>query len=137
MEKQDWVDTFNKSKTELRALVERFHPAVTAKVEVAGEQVELPASVLAGNFPITASGAEAACESVRQEIQAKYTGSPLDRFDAAAEKMDTRELTSLLNDVWFGMPESASVREVPGFHVLCDLCEGVDDDGEEEGDEEA
>jgi hypothetical protein len=25
---------------------------------------------------------------------------------------------------------------VPGFHVLCDLCEGVDDDGEEEGDEE-
>lgn len=133
MEKQDWVDTLNKSKNELRALVERFHPAATTKVEVAGEQVELPASVLAGNFPITASGAEAACESVRREIRAKYAGSPLDRFDAAVEKMDTRELSSLLNDAWFGMPESASVREVPGFHALCDLCEGVDD---EEGEED-
>jgi len=127
MEKQDWVLTFNKSKAELRVLVERFHPAAIAKVEVAGKRIDLPVCVLlAGDLPITAPDAEAACESIRREIQAEYTGSPLDRFDLAAERMDTRELTSLLNDAWFGMPESASVRKVPGFHALCDLCEGVD-----------
>ena len=30
MEKQDWVDTFNRSKNELRDLVEQFHPSVKA-----------------------------------------------------------------------------------------------------------
>lgn len=28
------------------------------------------------------------------------------------------------------MPESRSVRSVPGFFVLCDLCEGVDREDE-------
>lgn len=31
-------------------------------------------------------------------------------------------IVGLLNEVWFGMPESMDSREAPGFGILCDLC---------------
>lgn len=134
MEKQDWIDTFNRSKNELRDLVEQFHPSVKAKVIVGGTTVEVPAGVILLPCPITAPTAEEACEVVRKQIQRTKPQNPLTIFDTLAEDpaLHNKELASLLNDAWFGMPESRSVRSLPGFFELCDLCEGVDEEEDTE-----
>jgi hypothetical protein len=132
MQKQDWIKQFNENKDKLRRLVEKFHPSATAEVVVAGEEVDVlsAATFGKGQYPITASGAEAVCAQVREEVRKERPESPILRFDAAVGKMDVEELVGLLNDAWFGMPESMAVREEPGFHALCDLCEGVDEEEE-------
>lgn len=111
MNKQEWLQKFNESQDDLAALVARFHPG----------------SGVTHDMSITAVGAEAACASVRREIVAKAEGDPRVRFAAAVAAGDASVLCRLLNEAWFGMPESAAVREVPGFHALCDLCEGFDE----------
>lgn len=70
---------------------------------------------------ISAKGAEAACEVVRGEIAAKGL-DPATEFQEAYAAKDGPRMVSLLNAAWFGMPESMSSRDVPGFHVLCNLC---------------
>lgn len=134
MEKQDWIDTFNRSKNELRELVEQFHPSSKAKVREGAPTVEVPAGVILLPCPITAPTAEEACEVVRKQIQRTKPQNPLTIFDTLAEDpaLHTKELTSLLSGAWFGMPESRSVRSLPGFFELCDLCEGVDEEEDTE-----
>ena len=134
MQKQEWVDQFTANKDKLRQLVEKFHPASLISVVLAGEGVDVLAAAThtAKQYPITAPGPEAACVKIREEIREENPLSPVLRFDAAAGNMDTDELVQLLNDTWFGMPESEAVREEPGFYELCDLCEGVDEEEEPE-----
>ena len=134
MEKQDWVDTFNRSKNELRELVEQFHPSSKAKVMVGDTTVEVPAEVTLLPCPITAPTAEEACKVVREQIRQIEPQNPLTIFDTLAEDpaLHNKELTSLLSGAWFGMPESRSVRSLPGFFELCDLCEGVDEEEDTE-----
>lgn len=124
MEKQDWIDTFNRSKNELRELVEQFHPSVKAYTS----------ALTKNTYKVTASSAEEACKVVRKLIRKRETQNPLTIFDTLAEDpaLHNKELTSLLNDTWFGLPESASVRNLPGFYALCDLCEGVDEEEDTE-----
>lgn len=118
MEKQDWVDTFNRSKNELRELVEQFHPSSKAYTSALTKKT----------YKVTASSAEEACKVVRKLIRKRETQNPLTTFDTLAEDpaLHNKELTALLSGAWFGMPESRSVRSLPGFFELCDLCEGVD-----------
>jgi hypothetical protein len=135
MQKQEWIALFTTNKDKLRQLVEKFHPASLISVVLAGEDVDVLAAATHSKdqYPITAPGPEAACAKIREEIREENPLSPVLRFDVAAGDMATDELVQLLNDTWFGMPESEAVRGEPGFHELCDLCEGVD---EEEGEEE-
>lgn len=74
-------------------------------------------------LPITAGRAEAICERVRQDIRLASAGKPrpAERFE---EYLRTRDpaMAGLLNEAWFGMPESAEVRTEDGFGTLCDLC---------------
>ena len=32
------------------------------------------------------------------------------------------QISKIINDAWFGMPESSFIRSTPGFFVFCDLC---------------
>lgn len=126
MEKQDWINVFKDHKNNLRNLVVKFHPSSKSQVLVADSSVEVP-STLETAFTITALTAEEACEIVRQKILSTRPHNPVLIFDAAAnDPIDTDQLIYLLNETWFGLPESASVRNLPGFYALCDLCEGID-----------
>jgi len=132
MQKQEWVSLFIDNQAALRRLVEKFHPSAMVAVVVAGGEVDVLAAAAQSKdqYPITAGGAEAVCARIRSEIQEENSESPVLRFDAAASNADIDGLVDLLNDTWFGMPESTAVREEPGFQVLCELCEGVDEEGE-------
>ena len=72
-------------------------------------------------MPISAGAAEAVCESIRREIAVEETKEPGVRFDRLLATKD-REMVTLLNQVWFGLPESMDSRSLDGFGVLCDLC---------------
>jgi hypothetical protein len=73
------------------------------------------------------------CESVRNAILRDSRLPGVVRFDAAVAVRDADVLLRLLNETWFGVPESEYVRGEAGFFELCDLCEGIDR-GEEEFD---
>ena len=80
---------------------------------------------------ISAPTAERACEVFRKQIAEGYAediplfgkdiNDPQALFRKYLEEKDP-EIATLLNEVWFGMPESYASREAPGFGVLCDLC---------------
>jgi hypothetical protein len=118
MEKQDWIDTFNRSKNELRDLVEQFHPSVKAHTSALTKKT----------YKVTASSAEHSIRQLIRRTRQMEPQNPLTIFDVLAEDpaLHNKELTSLLSGAWFGLPESRSVRSLPGFFELCDLCEGVD-----------
>jgi hypothetical protein len=111
MTTSDWWSIFDEHRDVIRTLVAKYHPTSGRK----------------HNMPISAAGAEAACEAARNRILKDSTVPGIVRFDAAVQSRNVEVLISLLNDAWFGMPESMSVRSEAGFHQLCDLCEGVDD----------
>jgi len=127
MEKQNWIDVFNDHKNNLRNLVVRFHPSSKSQVLVADSSVKVPSTTLETAYTITAPTAEEACEVVRQKILSTKPHNPVLIFDTASnDPIDTGQLIYLLNETWFGLPESSSVRNLPGFYALCDLCEGID-----------
>jgi len=114
MNSQEWLQTLNDNWDNLLDLVMKFHPNSVRLNETK-------------EYPITAKKAEEVCEEIRKEITRSY---PIMQFRNARDNNDISSLLSILNETWFGMPESTAVRYEPGFHTLCDLCEGVDDDEE-------
>lgn len=117
MTKQRWLQTVADHAGALRQLVGDYHPAT---------QRERPYPV----GPITAPGAEAACENVRDRIRKEESGDPMARWDKALASGDVGELNTLLSGAWFGVPESAGCWNIPGFSIACDL---MDDPPEDDG----
>lgn len=73
-------------------------------------------------YPITAGNAEQACQGIREKIaSAAQDEDPIDKLLKAKENRDHTTIMSIFNQVWFGMPESESVRYLPGFFQMCDL----------------
>ena len=67
--------------------------------------------------------AEKACESVRNEIRSKSDNEyPIRNMEIARSDRDVVKLQSIANEIWFGMPESPSIRKEKGFFLLCDIC---------------
>ena len=66
-------------------------------------------------------------EVVRQGVVAsivednKLLPDPQRRFEKFLKEKN-RDMSTLLNEVWWGMPESYESRGANGFGVLCDLC---------------
>lgn len=71
--------------------------------------------------PITAPLAERVCERIRDQIRYKTNADPLARAELSYAERSI-DLLDLLNETWFGMPESMGVRSDLCFGVLCDLC---------------
>ena len=72
------------------------------------------------DYAITASMAEAACAVVRKQIKAEVQEDPV----AAYKEYRADKIVGIANAVWFGMPESSSVRNHSAFPVVCELAEG-------------
>lgn len=104
--KEEWWQLLDYYKDQLRWLVVEFHPLYRrARTDM----------------KITAPNAEAACEQIRQEVAKQIVDDPLGCFDQFCEQRSDG-VVYILNQVWFGVPESTDCWQLPGFGVLCDLC---------------
>jgi hypothetical protein len=102
---QEWWDQVELYREQLLNLVEEFHPYYRNS----------------HNFTITAPAAEQVCEQARKDICQEQKENPSALFEQYRIGKNPL-MISLLNQTWFGLPESSSVRCLPGFGVLCDLC---------------
>lgn len=114
MTKDQWINNAIKNKEALRSFILSYHPSMRTPKKP---------------LPITAPGAEAACENIRQEIAKENIGNPVEQFDRAIEGRDFTLLYHLLNATWFGVPESTDCWRIKGFSEAVDL---MDDTPEEE-----
>lgn len=107
--KAEWWQLVDENQEDLINCVRQFHPNSKTDYHPSRE------------FMITASNAEAACERVRACITKNQVGDPV--LLAKMYILDREpHLVHILNETWFGAPESRSVMSVPGFGILCDLC---------------
>jgi hypothetical protein len=116
---QDWWNTVEGHRDQLLKLVDKYHPYFRIKHD----------------HPISAPAAELACQQIRREIASETLQNPSDLFQQYLKNRDS-SMVHLLNEVWFGMPESYESRWEPGFGVLCVLCDEAwvfNDEEEAEG----
>jgi hypothetical protein len=69
-------------------------------------------------------------ETIRRAALADLPPAPADpaaRFRWAVETKDFDAAFALVNRAYWGLPESPSVRSLPGFHALCDACSEAPD----------
>lgn len=107
MTKAVWLDRAAVDAEALRSLVRDWHP------------LRRPTQV--GDITITAEAAEHACEHVRREIVATGGGDPVELFTLALRNGDVRTIVRLLNEAWFGVPESRDCWKIRGFTEAVDL----------------
>jgi hypothetical protein len=107
---QEWLEEMDASFIDIRHIIEEYHPTLTEDKR---------------NMKITAHGAEAACASIRREIRnnAKTNQNVLDEFQDARINNDISTMIRIMNEAWFGIPESTSCWNIKGFDRLCDLME--------------
>lgn len=103
---EEWWALVEANKQVLLGLVMNFHPVYRRSNS---------------QYPITAALAERVCEAVRKQLVEGKQEDPQRRFERYLVSHDS-DLVVLLNEVWFGMPESDAVHFEPGFAMLCDLC---------------
>ena len=114
--KEEWWGNVEKHWEDLKYIVLSYYP----------NQKNFPKK----GWPLRGDGLlaspQSACNAVIKELRAKDPiwldeGCFEDYLKQLKETKDV-ELDKIFQSSWFGMPESPSVREVPGFFVFCDLC---------------
>ena len=117
-----WMGKVLDNSTALRNLVANYHPAARQPRRE--------------RMPITAAAPEAACEFVRQQIRSERSDDPVARWDKAMSEADISQITALLEEAWFGVPESTACWNIPGFDIACDLMDDPPEESEEPHDNE-
>lgn len=110
MTKQEWLDKAKKHQNELTYLISNWHPTKQQAY---------------GDMTITAPASEIACGYVRDKIifEDKNKEDAVLRFNKALAADDINTINKLLNDVWFGVPESRDCWQIKGFKEAVDLME--------------
>ena len=110
MTEQDCIDNYLSVARENEALmiasIREFHPYYVAKAVY--------------NEFITAPAAELACAVVREQIKTEVTEDPVVGY----KQYQADKVMRIANEVWYGIPESSSVRNHSAFDVVCELAEG-------------
>jgi hypothetical protein len=101
------MDKVRANEQALRSLVSNYHPSSRNR---SGKRM-----------PITAPGAEAACETIREQIKQEEPINPVESFNKALNNNDPHTIYRLLDSAWFGVPESTQCWEIEGFSVAVDL----------------
>lgn len=117
MTKKEWLKKAKKNQDALLQLIDAYHPrSCSARVDL----------------PITALGAEIACEHVRERIQREESDrpAPVEELKTALAKGNIPRIEHLLNSAWFGVPESRGCWRVPGFSEAVDLLDDPPEDAE-------
>lgn len=106
--KDEWWSMLTERKDQVRTLVVDWHPR-------SGEYDN------AHGMKITAAAAEELCDAARAAMAGEGPINAGLCFDTLLAARDP-DLAALLSGAWWGLPESAEVRSLPGFMLLCDLC---------------
>jgi hypothetical protein len=119
MNKQEWLALAAHNRDQLKSLLSTYHPIN-----------RLPFRRQEHN--ITASAAESACEAIRVDINKRYVADPrprdpLGELDRAIDSGDIGVIQNLLNEAWFGVPESTDCWRIPGFTEAVELLEDPPD----------
>jgi hypothetical protein len=102
----EWLIECNGAKDKLKSLIGTYHPVSLKSVN---------------GMKITAPNAEQACEVVRNQIRKNFEGNPVTEFQAALDARDVSKLMKLLNDAWFGVPETIECWNIEGFTEAVNL----------------
>lgn len=109
MDETTWWNLLENNWDQIIKLIEDYYPN--------------PKRLDLDGLTITAPLAESACKTIRTSIQ------PISNIKEFTNlyrmHRDTDKMLSLLNNTWFAMPENYNIRKLPGFMILCELCEGV------------
>lgn len=114
--KSEWLARVAAAAENLRSLIGEFHPWYSKNHP---------------EYPITAQAAENACNDIRNEIRRENKGDPIVRFNAALTADNIGTLMSLLNEAWFGVPESTACWRIKGFKEAVDLLDDPPEEDEE------
>lgn len=129
-----WLQKVKDNAAVLRQLVADWHPSARQPKAIQRQAViftdggAVAINVPEAYIPITAPNAEQACRNVREKIRQEEPQNPLDRWDKAIKEENVGEISSLLSGAWFGVPESTSCWQIPGFAVACDLLDDPPDE---------
>lgn len=107
----EWLAYAKQHQTVLTSLVEHYHP--------------LKRNPFANTHRITAPNAEAAAIRIRADIRRNSEGDPTVDFKEAMDSDNVQKINSLLNDTWFGVPESTDCWRIEGFREAVYLMEDL------------
>jgi len=106
--KEEWWELVDENWENLRKLISRFHPRKGKKFN--------------DNFIITAPVPEKIrLQQVKEILKENFPVDILQYIEVLRSNRDTK-LLRIVENTWWGLPESVEVRDFPGFGVLCDLC---------------
>jgi hypothetical protein len=61
-----------------------------------------------------------------EAIVEKYASNLIEQLDRAHERCDGMAIVRIFNAAWFAAPDDPSIRDMPGWLLLCDLCSEAD-----------
>lgn len=95
----EWWEVVKRYKDDLIDLVQTFHPICRP------------------------DSSNVMCHIIRQELadEGIHT-NPVDGLKNAIESQDHNAILAILNQTWFGIPETSSAHQSDGFKALCELC---------------
>ena len=122
MTRQEWIEAARKHEEVLRELLRKWHP----------RQETVATAQLREDLVYSAPGAERACEVVRDAIRKEGEGQPkvLSQFTKALADGDVETLYGLLQQAWFGVPETTGCWKIVGFKEAVDLLDDIPEDEE-------
>lgn len=132
MTTQEWIAQARQHRDLLVDLVGTYHPAMYPAPKPEGARGRLVGQP-PGNLPITAPNAEAACMMIREKIREETEESPIGALKDALDAGDVDKVNSLLSSAWFGVPESTSCWQIPGFKEAVDLMDDPPEPEDEPG----
>ena len=119
MTSQEWLEIATDNAPQLRKLLEEYHPISQGMIT----RADLP------YMPITAPAAEQVCREIREQIKSTHpTLNPVEAFNAALAEGNVPVIITLLNQAWFGVPESTDCWKIPGFSAAVGLMDDTPDD---------
>lgn len=113
MTEAEWIEYAKANQQKLEYLIGRYHP------------VRLETILPDGEMRITAPNAENACIGVRDHIRRNFEGDPITQFANALKNSDIARANTILNEAWFGVPESTSCWRIEGFREAVRLMEDL------------
>lgn len=129
MTREAWIEQAKRDAHKIRQLIRKYHPANTRpktqqERDLVGEDMTAPA-------------AEMACEDVRGQVREQFQknnlGDPVMIFDQALDRGDVTIIYKIMNQTWFGVPETTACWSFPGFPETVDLMDDPPDLPEPDG----
>lgn len=128
MNRQEWIEKAKRDTDKLQSLIGKYHPQ--RRSPMTKRQLDMVGETM------TAPNAELACESIRNQIRQQYRDEnlqdPVQIFTKALEAGNILVAYKVLDQTWFGVPETTSCWTFTGFTESVELIEDAMEILEEE-----